>query len=726
MSFLFPLYLLGGLAVGLPILFHLIRQTPKGRQVFSSTMFLSPSPPRVTKRSRIEDWLLLLLRALAICLIAAAFARPFLRAQESRPDDGTTGTRYLLLIDTSASMRQEGYWENAWESISTFLNGVRPVDSLEVLSFDRETKVLVSLDEWTNTPPAVRASFVKERLHDLKPTWNATELGAALIEGAERLQEQTDDQFSSRVLAIVSDQQSGSRLLPLKSFSWPEDVKARFLSVVKEPRPNASFQAIREDSVESRLRLRVTNSQDAQSDTILIGWRDPLANNLSPDSLLNALRVTIPVGESRVVSAPEPPSEVATHELVLMGDETPFDNVHYVAARQKDEFDVLFHTDGKTSGADPGLLEFLKPMFPDSARRTVRVQRWSDVETLEAKDDVTFSIVGGMLAEDQRIWLSEWLVSGGHCLFVARDPDQSRQLFDLLGMETGSVSEAEIDDYQMLGQVDLAHPVLSIFDDPRYSDFTSVKIWKHRGFDPSLFSDSHVLIEFEDGSPALMEVPCGQGRLYLLATSWSRQDSELALWSKFIPIMNGLLSASARGKGGRRRITSGETVAHHEFDLGSGSLVWRRITLGPESGTQGQDASAHEIEVASLSPEESLTFDAPGIYEVAARIEDLGTDRCQRWAVNLDPEESRTEPLTDQDFESENVVLSEPPRQDGSEIAETGLSPRQLLNRELESKQQWWRWLLLTAIELLMLETVLAAFFTRRKSRSVSATPVAT
>ena len=77
MSLLAPLYFLGALAVGLPILFHLIRRQPKGQVEFSSLMFLSPTPPRLTRRSRLDNWFLLLLRALAVMLLAAAFARPF-------------------------------------------------------------------------------------------------------------------------------------------------------------------------------------------------------------------------------------------------------------------------------------------------------------------------------------------------------------------------------------------------------------------------------------------------------------------------------------------------------------------------------------------------------------------------------------------------------------------------------------------------------------------------
>ena len=61
MSFLAPLYILGVAAVAAPIIFHLIRRAPKGDVPFSSLMFLTPTPPRLTRRSRLDNWLLLLL-----------------------------------------------------------------------------------------------------------------------------------------------------------------------------------------------------------------------------------------------------------------------------------------------------------------------------------------------------------------------------------------------------------------------------------------------------------------------------------------------------------------------------------------------------------------------------------------------------------------------------------------------------------------------------------------
>ena len=60
MSFLTPLFLIGGAAIALPIVLHLIRRSSREHIPFSSLMFLSQSLPRVTRQSRLENILLLL------------------------------------------------------------------------------------------------------------------------------------------------------------------------------------------------------------------------------------------------------------------------------------------------------------------------------------------------------------------------------------------------------------------------------------------------------------------------------------------------------------------------------------------------------------------------------------------------------------------------------------------------------------------------------------------
>ena len=112
MSFLFPLYLLGAAALAVPILLHLRRRPPKEHIPFSSHMFLEQTPEKLTRRTRLERWLLLALRCLALLLLALAFGRPFLNTlPEAIVADSLE--RKVILIDRSASMKREDLWDQA-------------------------------------------------------------------------------------------------------------------------------------------------------------------------------------------------------------------------------------------------------------------------------------------------------------------------------------------------------------------------------------------------------------------------------------------------------------------------------------------------------------------------------------------------------------------------------------------------------------------------------------
>ena len=82
-----------------------------------------------------------------------------------------------------------------------------------------------------------------------------------------------------------------------------------------------------------------------------------------------------------------------------------------------------------------------------------------------------------------------------------------------------------------------------------------------------------------------------------------------------------------------------------------------------------------------------------------------------RFAVNIDPIESRTAPLASDEFEK----LGVPVAQAGEAKIETRRQA-QLQNAELENRQKLWRWVLLGTICVLLVETWLAG----RTSRTVS------
>ncbi|MFA9420651.1 MAG: BatA domain-containing protein [Gammaproteobacteria bacterium] len=99
-------YLLGLAAVVIPILVHLTRKQRARVVEFPSLMFLDRVPFQAESRRRIHHWLLLLLRALAVALIVAAFSRPFFTGSAVAAGLGMGPREVVVLqysIDTQCS-----------------------------------------------------------------------------------------------------------------------------------------------------------------------------------------------------------------------------------------------------------------------------------------------------------------------------------------------------------------------------------------------------------------------------------------------------------------------------------------------------------------------------------------------------------------------------------------------------------------------------------------------
>src|ERR1051326_7728796 len=156
MNFLAPLFLVGALAIAAPVIFHLVRKTTRQRTVFSSLMFLKPSPPHLTKRNRLEHILLLLLRCAALCLLAAGFARPFIKHILPPTSSAEPPKRVVVLLDTSASMRRANRWSDARDKAQSVLQELGPADRAALFTFDQQITPLVTFEQWNSSGPADR------------------------------------------------------------------------------------------------------------------------------------------------------------------------------------------------------------------------------------------------------------------------------------------------------------------------------------------------------------------------------------------------------------------------------------------------------------------------------------------------------------------------------------------------------------------------------------------
>ena len=147
MSFLYPLFLAGMIAVGVPIVLHMIRRHTRKRLPFSSLMFVRTTAPRLRNRSRLENLPLLILRCLLLCLLAIAFARPLFSTQVPERT-ARAGRRIVVLLDTSASMRRTGLWDRAVEQVRSVVNDLEPSDRLSLMTFDTGTRTQTGFEQW--------------------------------------------------------------------------------------------------------------------------------------------------------------------------------------------------------------------------------------------------------------------------------------------------------------------------------------------------------------------------------------------------------------------------------------------------------------------------------------------------------------------------------------------------------------------------------------------------
>ena len=127
------------------------------------------------------------------------------------------------------------------------------------------------------------------------------------------------------------------------------------------------------------------------------------------------------------------------------------------------------------------------------------------------------------------------------------------------GLSEIQVAEAG-GDYALLGEIDFAHPLFAPFADPRFSDFSHIHFWKHRRVEFPTTAGVRVLAKFDDGSPALAQVPVGKGNLLVLASGWNPADSQLAVSSKFPPFMQTLLDWSGAAAPARFQFYTGDAI----------------------------------------------------------------------------------------------------------------------------------------------------------------------
>lgn len=710
MSLLAPLYVAGLLAISLPIIFHLIRRTPRGRQDFSSLMFLAPSPPRITRRSRLNNILLLLLRAAALALLAFAFARPFLRTDAELNVTQSQGRRVAILVDTSASMRRGDLWPQARAQAERVIDGLTPADEVALFFADRAVRPALTFAEGNELDHPRRVAMLRARLAEASPTWDATRLGDALAAVAETVAEGDGSKSNpqanpaaGRQVVLVSDMQEGGHVEALQGHQWPEAVLLDVKPVALKGQGNAGLHLVTDaadapddEADAARLRVRVTNQPDSTRDQFTLAWHDE--KGAVPG--LDPVKVYVPLGRSHIVRVPWPSPDQPTDRLVLAGDDADFDNTLYVVPPRKDMVRVAFLGDDAPDDTR-GLRYYLDGALAETPRRKAEVVARKSAEPLTEPDllDVRLAVVAAPVPEQRVPPLRRFAESGGTILWVLRDVAAAQGLAALVGAGELPVEEAPKRDFALLARIDTQHPVFSPFGDARFGDFSKIHFWNHRRLKADAVDGASVVATFDNGDPFLLELPVGRGRVVVATSGWHPADSQLALSTKFVPLIDRLVQRDAGPQ------VQAQYAVHQPIALPRPT----NEAAPAKYSLRGPDGRQIEMPAGAVNFDEAAQ---PGVYHLAM------ADKEVPIAVNLSPDESRTAPLAVEELEQWGAKLGSKPVSD-----ELATRQRQLQILELENRQKLWRWLIVAVIGLLFAETALAGGLTRRALRQQEPEP---
>ncbi len=799
MSFLYPLFLAGIVAVGLPIVLHMIRRHTRKRVTFSSLMFLRTTIPRFKNRSRLENLLLLILRCIILCLLAFGFSRPFFprEAVESRV---RLSRRIVLLVDTSASMRRAGMWDQAINEAQSVLEDVSQADRVCVMSFDQSTKTLIGFEQWGALDPSRRASIVVENISKLSPGWALTNLGHALVSAAEAIEddEVNDGQQTTamRRVVLISDLQKGSNLEAMHAYEWPEEMELVVKLVRCQGTTNAALQLVTERSGlgvsadDSRPGIRITNSSDATAERFQLNWAGETAAGTSS----RAADVYVPPGHSIVVRAPDWADrsearksvfDAAPDEaLILTGDDHDFDNTLYLAPHLQQEVNILYI--GSDNPNDfRGMLYYVRRAFGATGALKPHVISRPGNKAIAAADIETAHLIitADAVNQENLVSLRRYLESGRTLLLVMKSIDEVKTVAGLAGIARATPwtrsdpplagiesEEADVDRYAMLGRIEFEHPLLGLFSEPRFGDFTQIHFWKYRrinigaratpwtGSDPPLagpsrsdkaasilrpekigtaedgsapgrspgldqtrlrraaLPDARVLARFDSGDPAWIELPVGKGSLLVFTCGWHPSDSQLALSSKFVPLLYSILEYGGVIAGLQSQYFVGDHIPiPHSIKTGGNRAMNLQIRK-PDDSLISIDAGQQvftQTDLPGIYAIESSVGNPPSRSDIAA-----SADSAELFAVNLPAKECQTAAMPIEDLERFGVLFKQP---SSVAVERTEQVRRHNSLAGLEYEQKVWRWVFIALLAVSLIEIWLAGWLTRTPSDKASA-----
>lgn len=245
LAFLNPLLLWAVPLAAVPIVIHLLNRRRFKRVPWAAMEYLLAAMKRNRKRLRMEQWLVLLLRTLAVLFLALLVARPQLEG------GGLIGTRthHVVLIDDSASMQQRSgsvsCWDKAQDQVRQLADRLAETRGGDIVSLVRTGRPTVP-ELWGQRIGPDLGRHLGQLLKELPPGDGTMDLGALLAETHKRAQ--ATEEASRTEYYLVGDR---------RAVDWVTDDD--------KPRPAVLSALAAMDPASERVTAMAVGSRDADN-----------------------------------------------------------------------------------------------------------------------------------------------------------------------------------------------------------------------------------------------------------------------------------------------------------------------------------------------------------------------------------------------------------------------------------------------------------------------------
>gem|GEM_PF-287802 len=686
MSFLQPFFLLGLLAIGIPIAIHLINRRKATRQPFPAMRLLMESNQKEAPSIKLRQWLLLALRILVVAALAFALAKPYFLSSKGVTASERLPAAVVLVVDDSASMQYADWWARAEDAFDAQMSELRPWDEVTLIRAS-------SVGRSGSLGPVARFSAdhngVKKAFAELKPTDISTDLSAAALAASDLL---AASQLPGKYIVIISDfARGGFPVNPHPESLIPYEM--RQISVRKKnpsPPENLSVSGVDYEQEYGLDRAQINGADEGApsgerfahaSNADIWKITATVENHSDKDRSDVELRLHIDGEQVAGGLVDVPAKKSATYEfrhrlegegvksasveLVDADDYAP-DNRYYFGISLKDRIRVLL-VNGEPSGVaySDETYFLVRALNPGGRSKSSIIPEVTSPSGLAERELAEFDVV--VLANVARVApksadkLKNFVRDGGG-LFLTMgsqvDPTSWNQsMAELLPKPLRGVKQlAEREDPDAplkithIGTRLREHPVFRVFDLAGGAALQSTQVYSYMLLEPSLPDQVRQILAYKDSAPALVERKVGDGRVLLLTTTIDRDWSDLPVRTAYLPLTRRIVQYLARRATSARQ---DKPVVGKRITLDVSGLVDERAIIhGPEKMRRVMEPVNGEV---SFVPEKL------GFYEVwadgdgqdeANAPEDSAKNRLDAlaFAANADPEESQLDALGEDAF----------------------------------------------------------------------------